>query len=327
MKYVVVFMFIITLYCLIGQIDNDRVRKLIDKIDSVHIKEREEALNELKKMSQSDEKIMDVLKFESDNESNSYNTRFFLKKLVKDIEESKNKPELKKSEHTDSTTEQQKNDKESSIKLKSSQGKISITQGKISITLCNNNKCQQYEASSCEELLQKYPNLKGKVNCNNDAFAFGWGNGQNGSVDDIRKRFKELQDDIWKDKFGRRKEWSKKLNDIIGGRRSDERVFKNRMNHENVYKYNSFGFDTEEITEEELKNLKIDAGVRVKNMEKDGFGETVLKLQDNDIIISINDEKIYNNWILKRQLNPLLNGIDVGKIIIMRNGKIQELNY
>ncbi len=174
MKGISGLLFIVVSYCLIGQVDSkqidkEMVKKLIDKIDSVHIKEREEALNELKKMAQDDEKVMELLKFESEKESNSYNARFFLKKLIKDIEESKNKSQLDEKESSDNASSKQESGRGGAIEQK-----VELSQSGISISLCRNNKCRRYEASSCKELLQKYPKLKGKIKCDNNGVAFEW---------------------------------------------------------------------------------------------------------------------------------------------------------
>lgn len=329
MKRIISFLFLIMSLYLMGQVDKEYIRKLVDKIDSIHIKEREEALNKLKKLAKDDEKILQFLQSESENESNSYNTRFFLKKLIQDIEKNNDKQKMENQENT--TSNEKENEDENSIQWQESI--IQDRDSKISITLCTNNKCKQYEASSCKELLQKYPELQGKIDCRNDKFTFNWNNGKNDFVEDIIKRFKRFEKDMREDLFNRHKWWNKRWQEIFGNKRFRDKIWRKnktleeeKLSRGEKYKYSSFGFDTQELTEEELKNLNIDNGVKVKNIEKEGWGKEVLKLQENDIIISINNEKIYNNWILKRELNAFFNGKEKEITLeIMRDGKVQKL--
>ncbi|MFN7182456.1 MAG: hypothetical protein ACK4NF_07250, partial [Planctomycetota bacterium] len=169
------------------QINKEQIRKLIDKIDSVEIKDREAALNELKNMATNNKEILEFLKSESENESNSYNIRFFLKKLIREVEQ---KDGRKNEEHN---TDFEKGEDDKKIEIAEKRGS-----SKISITLCENNKCEKYEASSCEELLKKYPNLQGKFNCNNDfSFKLFFDNNVNRKL----KKFKMFAEDRWKDIF------------------------------------------------------------------------------------------------------------------------------
>lgn len=305
--------------------DTQYIKKLIDKIDSTHIKEREEALNKLKELAKNDKKVLEILRTESENETNSYNTRFFLKRLIKEIEKQE-----EKSREEEQITKEKQDDKENtnSPLQKFFQG----FKNKISVTFCTNNNCKSYEASSCKELLQKYPELRGKINCGNNGLSLKWGNGVKDSIEDIKKRLRRFRKGMLKDIVKKQREWEKRFKKIIGGGNeesdeedSDTKPPKKMMGKE--YRHINWGFDMEDLTEEELRNLNIDNGVRIKNVQKDGFGASDLKLQENDIIISINGEKMDSKWKLKRQLKMFLKEGDIREMEIMRNGKIQKLTY
>jgi hypothetical protein len=306
-------------------VDKEEIKKLIDKIDSVEIKEREEAMKQLKNIAKNDKEVLEILKTESKNENNSYNVRFFLRKLVKEIEQegqSQNQFEPK-DDHQDT-----KDEKETKHKI------INRFFGNMKITICNNNKCQTYEGYSCEDLLQKYPELKNQLNCDEDSLSIKAFN----RTDDIFEQIKKFEEELNKDLFNKEKEWQKRIRRFFNPKRfksftnppgpgiKEKEIQKPQVQKraERIWKYVDIGMEVEELSDEELN--KLGSGVRVKNIQKGGLADEELKLKENDIIISINEEKIYNKWTLRRQLKSFLNG-EPTKIEIYRDGKVQILQY
>ncbi len=302
-----------------GQINEDEIRRLIDKIDSVEINERDAALSELKSKVRNDKKVLEFLKSESEKESNSYNIRFFLKRLVKEIENEGE--EGKVEQNIEESTKPNVDDKWLRELFQR------IGEGRVEVTLCKKNKCKKYKADSCEELLKKYPDLKGRVNCEgNMLFLFK-------NLEDELEMFK----DIFNNKSRKLKEFSKEFikkkfltpffpqKDKADDNPEDSTKKYFIMNK--AIKYVDYGFEIEELTDEELKSLNIGSGVRVKNLKSGSFGEAELKLKENDIIISIDGEKIYNKWIFRRKMQDYFKGSGEFSMEILREGKVQVIKF
>lgn len=83
---------------------------------------------------------------------------------------------------------------------------------------------------------------------------------------------------------------------------------------------------TDELSREE--KLPSSEGLIVRKVEKDGAGEKILGLQENDIILSLNDKKVQNPWNFMRNLKDLLEEKKPLKLIILRNNekKVISLN-
>lgn len=67
----------------------DDVTVLIGKLDSDSVEERNTAYEKLLRLAKSNEEVLSLIKKESESPSRSFNTKFFLKKIVKEIEMSK----------------------------------------------------------------------------------------------------------------------------------------------------------------------------------------------------------------------------------------------
>jgi molecular chaperone GrpE (heat shock protein) len=272
----------------------------------------------LKKLAKENSEVLEYIKSESENEGNSYNIRFFLKRLLKEIDQKKN----------EQPTEELQDKKEN----KSTDSRTilgSSTESKIKVTFCDGAQCKHYEASNCNELLQKYPELKNKINCSQDNFIFRWSNNLDDMTKELEKIFERQKREL---ENIRKRFWEKMPKDLFPFTRPPRPFEKEKkkktptVKEDKLLKYLDVGFDVEELSEEELSSLGIESGIRVKNLKKGGLGEVELKLKENDIIISINDEKVYNKWTLKRLLKPYLVEHIPLKIEVLRDGKIQVIN-